>query len=162
MKTVHLEEEHPVHLLETLLAMTVGSIGSKQYRCLYIDHPSGPIDVIGDGDLACAFFISSVLTLCNLIDCVHTTVDEVIKDLIESGWVTTTKPKAGAVVIWAAKLSGSDNLMHRHIGLCINKFQAVSTNPQAKSPQLHGIWSLVDQSGKKREVVEYYIHPDLK
>lgn len=162
MKTVLFEENHPVHIKETFLAMIEGSIGSKQYCYLYIDHPDGPKDVIGNGDLACALFVSSILTLCTLIEGgVHTTVDETVKDLKESGWIPAFEPCAGAIVVWSNKLSNSDKLMHRHIGLCINERHAVSTNPAKRSPQRHGIWSLKTHTGKKREVDEYYIHPDL-
>jgi len=162
MKTVLLEESHPVHLKKTFLAMIEGSVGSNQYCFLYIDHPDGPKDVIFDGDLACAFYVSSILTLCNLIaGGVHTTVDETIKDLIQSGWTASLKPCAGAIVIWSLKLSDSDKAMHRHIGICTDKRFAVSTKPALRSPQKHGIWSLKTHTGQKREVEGYYIHPDL-
>ncbi len=86
MKTIHKEEGYPLAFFKTYFAMIQGSVGSNQYRHLYVQTVIGPRDVIENGDLACAYFVSSILTLFRLTKGrVHTTVNETIRDLEMSG-----------------------------------------------------------------------------
>jgi len=138
MKTILLEEGAPLAHFETYMAMILGSIDSDQYRTLYIRLPDGSlIDVIKDGDLACAFFVSSVLTLCGLTDDgVHTTVDETIRDLEKSGWRRSSVPRVGSVVVWK-KRQCTDGQYHRHIGFSIGDGEVVSNNAITGRPKRH-------------------------
>jgi hypothetical protein len=61
MLTIEKEEGFPVVLLPTYLAMAERSTGSNQYRRFLIRRPEGDEDVIGDGDLGCVSFVSSIL-----------------------------------------------------------------------------------------------------
>lgn len=159
MKSIRKEEGHPLALRDTYLAMIEGSTGSAQYRKLFVHRHDGPYDVIGNGDLACAFFTSSILHLFGLIrGGVHTTVDETLRDMLRSGWKEVADPEPGAVVVWGLKLSDTDGIKHRHIGFCVSDTLAVSTNSKRRSPQLHHINGLTTEDGSERPVVAYYTH----
>ena len=158
MKTISLEEGYPLALLSTYLAMIVDSDGCQMFQRLYVQTPEGPKDVIGDGDLACSFFVSSLLTLCGLIQGgVHTTVNETEKDMIASGWVEIEKPRPGAVIVWESKLC-DDGLMHRHIGFAISSEAALSNISERRMPGFH----LMTFGEKNRLVEKVYFHPSLE
>jgi hypothetical protein len=161
MLTIQKEEGCPVALLPTYLAMVEGSIGSNQYRKLFVCGPTGVIDVIGDGDLACALFVSSMLYLCDLaVGGIHTTVDETVKDLETSGWYAVPEPCPGCVIVWASKL-GSDGKRHRHIGIAVDSATAVSNSAEKRVPKMHGIRNLYVAGGEIRPIEAIYYHPIL-
>jgi hypothetical protein len=157
MRTIRTEEGYPLALRDTYLAMIRGSVGSNQYRKLYIKRPDGICDVIGDGDLACAYFISSILTLCRLLKGgVHTTVTSTINDLVASGWKEAQDFKEGSVVVWGPKLC-TDGLLHRHIGFYIGEEKAVSNVARVRKPAIHHI-----TYNDTREIEKIYFHDKLK
>lgn len=160
--TVEKEEASPLAVLETFLAVVEGSVGTHQYRTLFVNKNGKLDDVIGNGDLACAFFVSSVLHMFNLIDNgVHTTVVFTTEDMLDSGWKMTDKPVPGAVVVWASKLSDTDGKTHRHIGICLDAEYAVSTDPKVRAPVKHGIKDLKLANGQQRPIEAYFVHPSL-
>ena len=159
MNTILLEESYPLALRETYLAMIRNSVGSMQYRMLFVQTPRDIVDVIGDGDLACAFFVSSILTLCGLTKGgVHTTVDATIDDLEQSGWKEQSDllPE-GSVLVWESKLC-SDNQRHRHIGFCVGDGMAVSNSSEERSPTLHRLCFNDFLKPPVRKVTAVYTH----
>ncbi|OIP58972.1 MAG: hypothetical protein CO143_01885 [Candidatus Moranbacteria bacterium CG_4_9_14_3_um_filter_45_14] len=162
MKTILKEEGYPLAFFKTYLAMILGSIGSNQYRHLYVDTVVGPRDVIENGDLACAYFVSSILTLCGLTTGgVHTTVDETICDLKSSGWKKIHSPRLGCVVVWGKKFR-SRGLGHRHIGFYVGDDNVVSNDSVSGSPKLHRLFEKDDLGEFIRKVEAYYFHPRLE
>ena len=161
MKTILKEEGFPLDLFRTYLAMVVGAVGSNQYRTLYVRSPEGLKDVIDDGDLACAYFVSSILTLCGLMnDGVHTTVDETIRDLESSGWEKIYVLRPGCIVVWGKKFR-SVGPGHRHIGFSIGEGTVVSNDFFSGSPRQHPLIEY-DVSGQAiRQVESFYHHPWL-
>jgi hypothetical protein len=155
MYSIYTEEGHQLALLDTYLAMILGSVGSAQYRRLFVQKPEGAHDVIGDGDLACAYFVSSILTLCGLIrGGVHTTVDMTVHDLLVSGWVEGTVQE-GAVLIWAPKLC-TDGTCHRHIGFSVGREMAVSNDAARGYPAVHH-----NTYEESRVIEAVYIHKKI-
>lgn len=161
MKTILKEEGQPLNLLQTYLSMILGSVGSNQYRQLFVGTGSEIKDVIGNGDLGCAYFVSSILTLCGLTtEGVHTTVDETVRDLEASGWEPVHKPKVGSVVIWTKKMC-SDGNEHRHIGFYIGGDDTISNNATLGVPLIQPLMER-DGSGRPKRLIEtYYFHPRL-
>lgn len=149
MKTVFKEEGHHFAPLPTLLAKINGSIGSGQYLRLYVQVPQGEQltykDVIGNGSFACAYYVSSLLTLVKLTKGhVHTTVTETIKDMLASGWYEIDTPIPGAVIVWAPKMA-SDSIPHRHIGFSLGGERVVSTDGTTGKPTKHHVtYGLID------------------
>lgn len=122
--------------LETYLQVIRNSVGSNLFRNCYALVNGEKRDITRDGDLSCAFFVSSLLTVFKLIKEVHATVEGTVKDLETSGWQQTTTPKPGDVIVWAKQTDerGED---HGHIGFCVSEKEAISNNSQTGTPALH-------------------------
>lgn len=164
MQTIKAEEGYPLALFKTYLAFIYGSIGSRQYRQLYVEKPNGLEDVIGNGDLGCAIVVSSTLTLCGLTrGGVHTTVKETILDLEASGWERSEDLRQGAVIIWEPKLC-DDNICHRHIGFFVGGNKAVSNNAREGTPIKHHITFGFTGPNKRpvRRIEAVYFHRILE
>lgn len=160
MKTILTEEGYPVDFFQTYLTMILGSVDSDQYRKLYVRLPDGSSkDVIGDGDLACAYFVSSILTLCGLTkDGVHTTVDETILDLEASKWQRVEIPYVGCVVVWK-KRHCTDGQFHRHIGFFVGNDEVVSNQAVSGRPKRHPLIERDVVGEILREVEAVYSYP---
>lgn len=138
MYTVLREEGAPLELSETYLAMIRGSIDSRQYQKLFVRSPIGVMDVTDGGNFSCAFYVSSILKLCGLTTGgVHTTVDETIRDMQESGWRPVAELRNGCVLVWAEGVLCSDGRHHKHIGFYLEPDLAVSNHPELRVPKEH-------------------------
>lgn len=82
-------------------------------------------DILENGKLSCAAFVSSVLYLNRLIKGVHATVDSTLRDLFEFGWVETDEMMPGSVLVWEKKDFGSGE-MHGHVGFYVGDNMAIS------------------------------------
>lgn len=160
MKSILSEEGYPLALMPTYLAWIEGSVGSRQYRKCFVDRRSGPFDVIGDGDLACALYVSAILKLFNLTQGgVHTTVTETVLDLTDSGCPQIDDVRPGAIIVWGKKLC-TDGLHHRHIGFSLGGDRAVSTCPKVRTPiEHHFTYGEVD--GRPVRPIEAIFFPDI-
>jgi|CXWL01.1.fsa_nt_gi hypothetical protein len=161
MKRIFDEEGYHLALRDTYLAMIQNSSGCDLFRKLYVRTPDGLKEVIGDGDLACAYFVSSILTLFVLVDCVHTTVDATVADMVASGWIEIDKdhPEAiqpGMVLVWESKLC-EDGLHHLHIGFAISVMVGLSNVLEVGRPGLH----LITFGDKNRAIARIFSHPKL-
>lgn len=162
MKTFPQEEDYPLALRESLLAVLEGSLGTAMFRTLYRKLDSCLDDVIDDGDLACAFYVSTILSMFGLIENgVHTTVVVTLDDMRKSGWLEIEAPEAFAVVLWGEKM-GDDNRPHYHIGFCVNEFEAIEHSAVTKSPRKIGINELTLHDGSSRPPIGYFAHPNLR
>lgn len=172
MHTIRLEERYPLAYFETYMAVIEGSIGTKMFRRLYITIAGavGNImyDPINDGDLASAFYWSSLNTLFGLtMGGVHTTVDYCEADLYDprqelaKRWYQIPEPIPGATLIWERQ-PGDDGLYRRHIGFFVGDRTAISTCPRAKSPQRHH-FSFGTKGGRPNRLIEaIYFNPMLR
>ncbi len=160
MKTILYEEGYPPALRETYLAMIYGSVDSDQYRKLYVRRPNGElIDVIKNGDLACAYFVSSILTLCGFIkDGVHTTVDETLRDVEASSWIRTDTASIGSLVVWK-KRKCSDGTYHRHLGFFVGQGEVISNDAISGHPKCHSLIEKDIVGEVIREVETFYTYP---
>lgn len=123
---------------ETYLQVIKNSVGTNMFRNCYAEVNGEKRDITDDGDLSCAFFVSSILTVFRLIKEVHAAVSGTVKDLEDSGWQKTAEPKPGDVVVWAEQTDEKGE-SHGHIGFCIGENQAVSNNSQARTPTIHNL-----------------------
>lgn len=133
---------------KSLLVLIKNSLGSKFFQSLYFKINNRSRDILGKGNLSCAFYVSVILKILNLIDTCHTTVDGLEKDLIKNKWFLITRPQKGAIIIWSKKKG------HRHIGFCIGK-KAVSNISSKKSPQIHSL------NFEGRKIDKIYFHKVL-
>lgn len=114
-------------LFETYIASIKNSVGSKMFRQIYAKINSKKIDITENGNLSCAYYVSSLLLIFKLVSEVHATVSGTVRDLKESGWIEITKPKIGSILVWSKKDFGKGDL-HSHIGFYIGKDEAISNS----------------------------------
>lgn len=116
-------------IFDTYIAVIRNSVGSKMFRNFYVKINGKKKDIMRNGDLSCAFFVSSILVLFKLIKDGHGTVNLTAEDMKKSGWKIIKKPKIGSVIIWE-KIVFENRESNRHIGFYIGKNMAISTNSE--------------------------------
>lgn len=121
---------------DTYLAVVKNSVGSNLFRNFYVTIDGVKTDDTRDGDLSCAFFVSSILALLDLIKGVHLTVDGTVRDLKASGWKEVKKHEVGDVLVWEAKV-GESGETHKHIGFFIGNDRAISNDSTLRHPAEH-------------------------
>ena len=145
-------------IFETYLAVVRNSVRSKLFQNFYAKVNGKKTDIMRNGELSCAFYVSSVLALPKFIKEVHTTVDSTVKDLKESGWKEVKNPKMGCILIWE-KTDFGDNDIHKHIGIFIGNGKAISNSYKLGYPIKHR-WNL---SGKRKvDIILWNPKFDLK
>ena len=122
-------------LLKNYMTLTKASVGSKIFKNLYFKKKNKNVDILKNGDLSCAFFVSSILKIFNLVNNIHTTVNGLEKDLEKNNWEIIKKPKPGSVIIWNVK--NRKNGAGKHIGIYIGDNKAISNSSKKKSPQIN-------------------------
>lgn len=137
---------------KSLKILIKNSLGSKFFRSLYFFVTNKSKDILKNGDLSCAFYVSVILKILGLINDLHTTVKSTILDLEKSGWYKIEKPKFGAVILWDYKSRGK----HMHLGFYWGNNKAVSNSSRVKSPQIHSIYY------QNRPIKAIYFHKDLE
>ncbi|MDP3142863.1 MAG: hypothetical protein Q8N14_02805 [Candidatus Omnitrophota bacterium] len=124
-------------IFDTYIAVIKNSVGSKMFRNSYAKINDKKTDILQNGMLSCAFFVSSILVLFKLIKEIHGTVDGTVRDLEQSDWKKIKKPKIGSVIVWEKIDFGNKNF-HKHIGFYIGNNKAISTNGFKKGqPSVH-------------------------
>ena len=116
---------------KTLLKVIENSVISPThlFKNIYMIGDDGQAkDILEDGGLSCAIFVSWLLLPLSLVKSAHATVSATVKDLKESGWQETIELKPGAVILWEQKVGDEDGKMHDHLGFFIGDSQAISNN----------------------------------
>lgn len=136
------------------LAMIKNSPGAKIFKNLYVNMPDGKTDVLKNGNLSCAIFVSSILYQWGLIANTHAGVKSTIKDMLDFGWHKIKKPKPGCVIEWEPKLiNGNTN---GHLGFYLGKNKAISNRIERGSPILHH-WTYGIKNGKPvRKIINLF------
>jgi len=147
-------------IFNTYIAVIKNSVGAKIWRNFYAEVNRKPQDIMRNGDLSCAFFVSSVLALFGLTRNPHATVSGTLEDMGRSGWRKIKKPKTGSVLVWEA-IKDSRGEMHKHIGFYIGDGMAISNSSKARMPIKHH-WTFGERNGKPvRQVETIFWHPKL-
>lgn len=151
--------------------MIKNSVGTRMFRNAYFISNNKKIDVLKNGDLSCAVFVSSVLKLFGLISAPHATVKGTIKDLEKNGWKKISKLKIGAVLHWdccpSTDSTGSsqassgraalENEGHEHLGFYIGNDKAISNSSKKGMPIVHHY-----TYNDKRKIIGIYWNNKLK
>lgn len=141
---------------ETYLAVIKNSVGSKLFRNFYAKVDGKRTDIMRNGDLSCAFYVSSVLVIFKFIRRIHGTVDATVKDLKKSGWKKVNKPKIGSILVWEKKDFGNSSF-HKHIGFFVGNNEAISNNDKLGYPAKHS-WNF----DGKRKIEMMFWNPGLR
>ena len=78
---------------DTYLALIKNSVNSCAFKDVYGEINNKKKNLTKNGDLSCAYFVSSVLKIFDLIGSLHLTVSGVIKDIEKYGWKKIAKSK---------------------------------------------------------------------
>ena len=135
-------------LFDTYVAAIKNSAGAKIFRNFYAKLDGKKTDIMKNGDLSCAWFVSSILYLFKLIKEPHATVDGTTRDLKQSGWEKIGKPKIGSIIVWE-----KNHNSHKHIGFYIDNNKTISNNLKSKCPIIHH-WTFGVKNGKPVRKVE--------
>ena len=145
-------------LLPTYLKAIENSVGSNLFRNEYYRINGKAIDVLDDGDLSCAVFVTSILYLFDLIKERHTTVVATIEDVQRSGWYEIKKPKKGALILWGFKKKDSGTQgKHRHVGFYLNTKKAISNISEKRIVDAHHpTFGKLPNGEVRRDILAYY------
>lgn len=141
---------------ENFLLSVRNSIGSQMFRT-YLDKEGN--DVLHNGDLSCAYFISSIMLIHGLIDRPHFTVSGTLFAMKNAGWEKIKTLKVGSIVVWGSVRQNGSN--HKHLGVYIGDQQAISNRSSLGMPGEHALhYSGLDKDGKKKKarILEIYWH----
>ena len=141
---------------ESYLEMIENSVGTKMFRSLFVEQDGERFDALRGGELSCAVFVSSVLTLHGLIDAPHATVRRTVDELKRAGWQPLEESRPGAVVVWKDR-EYDDGEVHGHIGFVVSADEAVSTSYRSKEVVRHAM----NELDGEREVESFWWHPNL-
>lgn len=151
-------------IYDSYLATIRNSPGSNLFRNYYAKVDGTKTDILRDGLLSCAKFVSSILYLNKLCYDMHGTVEGTIKDMVLSGWKKITRPRLGAVLVWQpiAKPEDKTYWQHDHIGFYMGENKAISTNKKTRNPTVHHWTFGVKDKKPTRKVESVYWHPKLE
>lgn len=123
-------------LFDSYMAVIENSPGSHLFRNVYFHIDGKRVDVLNNGDLSCAVFVTAILKLFDLSPEINTTVDGAVLTMLSSGWHAIDKARPGCVFVWESH-PGDDGKNHKHIGFCTGPATAISNNWQNRHPIVH-------------------------
>jgi hypothetical protein len=147
-------------LFDTYFALIKNSVGSSLFRNAFYRIDGKKLDILRNGDLSCAIFVSSILRLLDLIPETHTTVKGTEVAMRRAGWHIIKKPVPGSILVWAPK-TFKNGETHRHIGFYLGNRKAISNSSKKRCPFVHD-WTFGLVRGKpKRKIETIYWYPKL-
>ena len=145
-------------ILDSYLALIKNSIGANFWRNFYIKEKGKKKDVLEEGTLSCAFFVSTVLVIFELVNKVHFTVVGTLKEMEDSGWYKIKKPKLGSVLVWEEKFD-----QNKHVGFFMGDNSAISNRSSLHKPGRHHFTFGQKKDGQPvRKIEKIYWHKKLK
>lgn len=109
---------------------------SEMFRSLWVKDQGEEKDILKDGQIACAYYVSSILKIFDLISNPHATVSGTVRDMINSGWRETNELKIGNVLVWEEK-EFENGERHTHIGFYLGDDKAISNSDELGVPKIH-------------------------
>lgn len=138
----------------TYLSVIENAVGAKMFRHNYALVDGEQIDILQDGQLSCAFFVSFILRAFSLIQTLHARTGGTIADMETSGWRTTDDPHTGDVVVWEEQQQKSG--VFPHLGFYIDETTAISHRDTQGTPAVHSL-----TFDGTRKITAYYTHDFL-
>jgi len=148
-------------LFRSYMAAIKNSAGTKIFKNLYYNEIDGRvIDVLQNGNLSCAYYVTSILYHFKLIDEMRLGVAETAEAMKRAGWKIIEKPVPGSVIVWEEKFFKSSGKSHMHIGFYLGKGKAMSNSSKGKSPLIH-FWRYNLEPRNYRKIKEILWHDKL-
>ncbi len=132
------------------------------FQNLYAKVDGKERDILDNGSLSCAIFVSIILQSFELIKKPHATVIELLKDMEVSGWKKSHSLKVGDVIVWEPLDFTGDGVKHLHVGFYLGKDKAVSNDWKVGTPAKHHFTFGTRASKPKRRIVAMYRHKLLQ
>jgi hypothetical protein len=149
-------DEAKMVLFQSYMAKIRNSAGDRAYRNLYYSFDDGRVrDVLQNGNLSCAYFVSSVLQHFGLLKNFDINVESTVAAMKSAGWQKVAKPVPGNVIVWERRCFRRGDC-HMHIGFFIGRGRVMSMSSRHRFPVYHGI------RDERRKVVEILRHPLLE
>lgn len=145
---------------ETYLKTIENSPGSKIFQDFLAEVNGKKTNITKNGGKSCAFFVSGIFKMFDLIKNGHVTVKGTLADMKSSGWKKIKYPKKGCILHWEPKeINGKIN---EHIGFYIGNKKAVSNGTKNKVITEHH-WTYGKNNGKpNRKIIAMYWHKKLE
>ena len=154
-------------LYKTYLQIISNSVSSRLFRNSYMKIGRKTVDILENGNLSCAFYVSSLLSLFSTFRLLktppHGTVTGTIKDMKSSGWYEIKKLKPGAILLWEEKKFRDEyaKKYHKHLGFYIGNKEAISNSSKYGTPIRHPV-AFGDTGSKKfRKIEKIFWHRAL-
>jgi hypothetical protein len=143
---------------KSYLAMVRNSVQGevRMFRNLYALVDGQEQDILRDGQVSCAVFVSAILTLNKLVDGPHAVVPSTEKAMAAAGWTQIPDLREGAVVTWEP-VTYADGATHWHVGFYMGNNRAISnaSNDTGVPKEHHSTYD------GKRQIVRIWWHPAL-
>lgn len=144
-------------LFRSYLATIRNSVGARIFRNIYYRYESGRVkEELENGNLSCAYFVSSTLHHFGLLEEFYLSVTETADAMKKNGWKIIEKPVSGSVIVWDKKYFRHSRKWHGHIGFYIGRGRAISTSSWRGYPVVHSVKSW------RRKIVEILWHEKLE
>ena len=144
-------------LFNTYLAAIKNSVGSKFFRNMYAYDGRKRIDVLENGNLSCAYFVSTILKHFGLLKKVHATVKNTVKDLKRSGGKSGNKPKNGSVLVYPVRSPNMAILNKGRKGEADLRLRPTSTDGLSKTSNGVNEEKYFPESGNRHMHIGFYI-----
>ena len=142
--------------------MIKNSQGSPMFRRLYVLENNQKSDILKNGELSCAYYVSSILKIFDLISQPHATVRSALGDMLKNGWRPTKNLKPGSILVWQEK-KFSSGIIHKHLGFYLDQKKAISNDYKKGAPAIHHFTYGQTKTGRpKRKIVQILTHPIIK
>ena len=150
-------------VFRSYIAAIENSVGTNLFRNMYFRVDGKVVDVLDDGDLSCAVFVTAILRMFNLIKDPHTTVKATLEDIKESGWYEIKEPRKGALIHWGFKKKDDGTQgKHHHLGFYLNEQEAISNDSIARViAKHHPTYGTLENGEARRDILAYYWHEKL-
>lgn len=151
-------------VLPTYLAFIEASIGTELFQNFWASVNGKKKELTGKGNLSCAFFVTTVLKVFNLVQEVQVTNNRALRDMEHSGWFEIPRPRTGCIVVWSEKDADAARMRReggtyqskvKHCGFYLSKDRCVNTGgEEKKTPRIDPL--------DYRPVEKFLWHPALE
>lgn len=151
------EEKINQALFKSYIAVIKNSVGARTFRQLYLYDKDADrvVEVLQNGNLACAYFASSVLHHFELIKNYHDSIKDMVEDMKKSGWRKIDHPIIGSVIVWSARTFRKNSKPHKHIGFYVGSGRVISMSSKRGYPVMHGL------NDERRKIEEILFYPSF-
>lgn len=125
-----------IEIKKTYLALIRNSIGVKFFQECYALVDGELQEILDKGDKSCAFYATSILTLCGFLPNIELTVHRMHTAMEENGWYEVHALHPGNVIFWHEKVY-APNTPRKHVGFYIGNNLAISNDGDIGVPLEH-------------------------